>query len=77
MPLSVTKAKLKPQLLKYLRDVQNTGQELIITDRGKPVLKVVPLRQNPEEALRWFRGRLTKYVDPLAPVGLDDWQDLE
>lgn len=32
-------------MLEYFRRVESTGEELIVTDRGVPVLKVLPLHK--------------------------------
>jgi len=37
----ISKSKFKPRALHYFREVEQTGRELIISDRGKPVLKTV------------------------------------
>ena len=77
MSQTISKAKLKPQLLKYLRAVQQTGEALIITDRGKPVLRIEPFHPEDDDAiLRSLRGSVKKYIDPLEPVGLDEWDML-
>ena len=34
----VSKSKFKPNALKFFRQVERTGREIVITDRGKPVL---------------------------------------
>jgi antitoxin (DNA-binding transcriptional repressor) of toxin-antitoxin stability system len=67
----------KPHSLEYFRHIENTGEELIITDRGRPVLKVVPYTTDPEEYFRGLRNTVQKYEDPLEPVGLDDWEVLK
>ena len=69
--LSISKAKLKPHLLKYLREVQTSGRELIVTDRGRPVLKIVRYTEKPPGLLKKLRGSVTKYKDPLKPVQVD------
>lgn len=45
MEQMVSKSKFKPQALEYFRQVQESGEPLIITDRGKPVLKILPYSQ--------------------------------
>lgn len=40
MPQAVSKSKFKPHSLEYFRKIEQTGEELIITDHGRPVLKV-------------------------------------
>jgi prevent-host-death family protein len=68
----VSKSLFKVKALEYLREVESTGKELVITDHGKPVLKVVPYVHDPAEALRSLRGSVLRYDQPLEPVGLED-----
>ncbi len=76
-PQSVSKAKLKPHLLEYLCEVQTSGRELIITDRGRPVLKTVPYAEKPSRLIKKLRGSVTKYRDPRGRLHLTmdprDW----
>jgi prevent-host-death family protein len=76
MAIKVSKSRFKPRALAYFRKVQETGQEIIITDRGQPVLKIVPYRHAPEDALKTLRGSVLHYSDPTRPVGLEGWQAL-
>jgi prevent-host-death family protein len=77
MPKTVSKSQIKARALEYFREVERTGQELIITDRGKPVLKLVPYRHDPQEALKALRDTVVRYEAPTEPVGEDDWEALE
>ena len=72
----VSKSSFKAKALEYFREVESTGRELVITDHGKPVLKIVPYSHDPAKALRALRGSVIRYVDPLEPVGLEDWESL-
>jgi antitoxin (DNA-binding transcriptional repressor) of toxin-antitoxin stability system len=54
--------------------VESTGEALIITDKGEPVLKIIPYTRDPTEALRALRGSVIRYTDPLEPVGLEGWE---
>jgi prevent-host-death family protein len=64
----ISKSKFKPRALEYFREVEKTGKELIISDRGKPVLKIVPYSENPLESLQMLRNSVIEYVDPTEPV---------
>ena len=77
MPKTVSKSQLKPHSLEYFRKIEQTGEELIITDHGRPVLKVVPYVADPSECFRGLRNTVLKYENPLEPVGLDDWEALK
>ena len=72
--LKVSKSRFKAQALELFRHVERTGQPIIITDRGTPVLKVMPYREDPEAALRTLRASVVKYHAPTKPVGDDDWE---
>ena len=76
MDYIISKSKFKPQMLKYFREIERTKQELIITDRGIPVLKIIPFSEDPMEALRHLRGSVLEYKDPMEPVGEEDWESL-
>ena len=75
--MTVSKSRFKARALHYFREVERSRQPIIITDRGKPVLKLAPYSENPEEALRELRHTVIKYEDPTEPAGLDDWEALK
>ena len=76
METQVTKSRFKPRALEYFREVERTGKALVITDRGRPVLKIVPYSEDPSDALRMLRNSVIRYDNPTDPVGLDDWESL-
>ncbi len=73
----VSKSRFKPQALEFFRQVQQTGEELIITDNNKPVLKIVRYSEDPHAAMEPLRDTVLGYDDPLEPVGQDDWEALQ
>lgn len=74
MAKRLSKSEFKPRALQDMREVQETGRELVITDRGEPVLKIVPYRSDPERALQVLRGTVVHYDDPTEPVVVDLWR---
>jgi prevent-host-death family protein len=71
MPTTISKSKFKPAALEYFRRVQDTQEELIITDHGKPVLKIVPYQAAAKgkiDPLAKLRGTLKRYEQPFDPV---------
>lgn len=73
----VSKSKFKSRALQYFREIERTGRPVIITDRGRPVAKVVPYSENPEQLLNDLRHTVVQYSDPLEPVGVEDWEALK
>lgn len=73
----VSKSAFKPRALKYFRQIQESGQELIITDHAKPVLKIIPYREESQIVLEELRNSVKRYVDPFEPVAEEDWEVLK
>lgn len=71
---AVSKSRFKARALEHLRRVEETGKELVITDRGTPVVKVVPYERDPAARLKALRGSVRRYVDPTKPVAEKDWK---
>ena len=44
MTESISKSKLKAKMLAIFRELEASGEELIVTDRDRPVLKIVPIK---------------------------------
>ena len=72
-PTLVSKSRFKARALELFRQVERTGNPIIITDRGTPVLKLSPYQDDPESALRALRETVVKYHAPTKPVAEDDW----
>ena len=72
-PQRVSKSEFKARAL---RRVEKTGEPLIITGRGRPVMKIVPYLEDPEAALRALRGSVFTYDRLFESVGLEDWEAL-
>ena len=52
----LSKSQLKSQLLAKLRLVEKEKQPLLITHGGKPVVRIVPYTQDPQQILKELRG---------------------
>lgn len=72
----VSKSRLKARMLEYFREVENSGEELIVTDNNVPVIRVVPIRKPKlvSEIFAKFRGEV-KYYDDLTKPTLEEWED--
>jgi prevent-host-death family protein len=74
MSVSISKSRFKAHALELFRKVEQTGEPIIITDHGTPVLKIMPYRDDPASALRVLRETVVKYEAPTQPVGDADWE---
>lgn len=74
MESTVSKSRFKAHALEYFRQVERSGKPLTITDRGKPVLQLIPYRQDPAAGLALLRHTVVKYRAPFKPVAEEDWE---
>ena len=70
---TISKSAFKPKAFEYLRLVEH-GESLVITDRGKPVARVVPFDGGAGSARGALAGSITRYERPIDPVGAEDWE---
>ncbi len=70
---SKSKSRFNPRSLEYFRRIVQTGEELMITDHDKPVLKITSFDEGPEPPLRGLRGTVVRYDAPMEPVAENDW----
>jgi prevent-host-death family protein len=73
VPKTVSKSQFKPRALAYLREVEETGEPLVLTDRGRPVLRIAPYAPA-AETLAALRGCVVRYDAATEPVALEDWE---
>lgn len=76
MARRVSKLQFTLRALEYFRQVEQSGEALIITDHGRPVLKVIPYSAELSDVLNALRNSVRKYDRPMDPVGLEDWESL-
>ena len=76
MTTAVSKTELKARALELFREIQATGQPLILTERGKPVLQVRPWKGETRTPLDVLKGSIQRYDLPTEPVAEEDWEVL-
>lgn len=72
--IRVSKSRFKANALALFREVERTGQPIIITDHGTPVLTVAPYEADPQSSLKALRETVSRYEAPTKPVADDDWE---
>ncbi len=73
----VSKSEFKAKALEYFRQVESSGQSLIVTDHGKPCIEVRRYQPTERSPLAILKGTVTDYIDPMEPVGNGDWESLK
>jgi hypothetical protein len=78
---TVSKGKLKAKMLEYFREVEATGEPLMVTDHGREVLEVRPA--TPKYSTKTIVAELRSLAKPTAeidegellrPLPMEDWE---
>ncbi|MBZ5645178.1 MAG: type II toxin-antitoxin system Phd/YefM family antitoxin [Acidobacteriia bacterium] len=65
----------KARCLKIMNEIQATGEPVIVTKRGKPVVKIVPAEPEKGNILGFMAGKGTIIGDiESPPVPFSDWK---
>jgi prevent-host-death family protein len=65
----------KARCLSVMNEVQATGEPVIVTKRGKPVVKVVPVKPEKDDIFGFMAGKgkiIGEIESPVVP--LKDWK---
>ena len=73
----VSKSKLKAKMLSVFREVEKTGEDVIVTDHGKPTLKItrLPKSESIESVFGKHRGTVVYKEDIMKPTE-QEWFDV-
>jgi prevent-host-death family protein len=58
----------KARCLAVIKDVQTTGEPVIVTKRGKPIVKIVPIESDKNDLFGFMSGKFKIVGDIEAPV---------
>jgi prevent-host-death family protein len=67
----------KTNCFAVLGEVQTKRVTVVITERGKPVAKLVPVETKSDDLFGFLQGKVTIVGDVVSPVlTLEEWGDL-
>ena len=69
----VKASEFKAKCLQLMDEVAASGEEIIITKRGRPVSRLVPYRHRPKSLFGIDRGRIEILGDIVAPLE-EEWE---
>jgi len=74
---TISKSKLKAKMLEIFRQLEASGDELIVTDHDKPVLKIIPIKQKVAVAAVFgdLQGQVT-YLEDINTPTLQEWDEV-
>ena len=70
----IAAGQFKNLCLALMDQVQKTGEPLVVTKRGKPVVKLVPIIRDDDNFFDSMKGRVTVTGDIINTVPLEDWE---
>lgn len=76
MVVRVSKSQFKAKALELFREIEATGEPLVVTDHGEPKLEIRRIDHKQPDPLAILKGTVLRYDDPLEPVGEEGWEVL-
>jgi prevent-host-death family protein len=74
---TVAAGEFKARCLTLMDDVKKTRAPIVITKRGKPVAKLVPIEEEKDDFLGRLKGVIEIVGDIESPVvPIEDWEAL-
>ena len=70
----LAKSEFKARMLEIMRTIESSGEEVVVTDHGRPCIVVKPYRQAHEvqDVFADIKGQLVLHEDPDEPT-LMEW----
>jgi prevent-host-death family protein len=65
---TIKASEFKAKCLQLMDDIAKTGEEVVVTKRGKPVVRVSPVKQKPASLYGALKGHIKITGDILEPV---------
>ena len=74
---SISKSKLKANMLRVFREIEETGEEWVVTDHNRPVLRIVPIirKKSVEEIFGGIQGKVA-YGENIDRPTTGEWGPL-
>jgi len=70
---AVTASEFKARCLQLMDEVNDSGEEIVITKRGRPVSRLVPYRERPKTLLGLYAGEMKILGDIISPIDVE-WE---
>ncbi|MGH8569058.1 MAG: type II toxin-antitoxin system Phd/YefM family antitoxin [Gammaproteobacteria bacterium] len=67
--MKIPAAEFKAKCLKLMDEVQETGEEIVITKRGRPIARLVAYRDADRPVHGYLAGTVHFQGDVIAPIG--------
>jgi prevent-host-death family protein len=73
---TIKASEFKAKRLKLMDEVAETGQPLVITKNGEPIVQLTPLRKRPKSLWGAHKGLIEIKGDIISPIDVDSEANL-
>jgi len=73
MTRTIGAGEFKAKCLKLIDEVNASGETLVVTKRGKPVVEVRPAAEKPQRIIGAMKGRIKILGDIIEPIDVE-WE---
>ncbi len=79
MTRTISKSKLKANMLRIFREIEESGEALIVADRNRPTLVIHPIksRRKVDEVFAPYRGKMRILEEDINTPTAEDWEALQ
>jgi prevent-host-death family protein len=68
--------EFKARCLAIMDQVSQSGEPVVVTKHGKPVVKLVPAENQADDIFNYMAGKVKIVGDIVGPITpLDDWEN--
>ena len=68
---TISVSQFKARCLKLMESVSKKRESFIITKRGVPIAKVIPLQENVDDLRESLRGSVLESGDLISPIDVE------
>jgi len=79
MTRTISKSKLKANMLRIFREIEESGEALIVTDRNQPTIVIHPIKskRKVDEVFAPYRGKMRILEEDINTPTAEDWEALQ
>ncbi len=72
----IAAGEFKAQCLAIMDQVSRSGEPVVVTKHGKPVVKLIPAEKQVDEIFGYMAGRVKIVGDVVGPITpAEDWEN--
>jgi prevent-host-death family protein len=70
---TIAAGEFKSRCLAIMEEVRTRREPVVVTKRGQPMVKLVPVEQGRDPIFGFYRGRIKITGDVVSPLPPEDW----